>query len=120
MTHPTIKIYCRDSSHDDTPCLVETFRRARTAYWMPLGEWTRGRGRTSQRINALTDTYIDPSGPLNLPVDVRDRFRLSCETCGRVVVVLADTLGPILDCRAAAGVSELSLAGLAGILRRQA
>jgi hypothetical protein len=120
MTRPTIEIYCQDSSHDDTRCHVETFRRVGPARWMPVGEWTRGRGRTSQRINALTDTYIDRSGPLSLPVEVRDRYRLPCDECGRVVVVRADRLNPILDRCHAGGVSELSLTGLEGILRRQA
>jgi hypothetical protein len=117
-TRATIEIYCDDSSHDEKRCSVEVFALA--GKWVPLRELTRGHGLTAQRIDALTDTYLEPSAPLRPPFTVRHRYRLSCNECGRVVPVRWDRLNPILDQCHAGGVSELSLGGLEGILRRQA
>jgi hypothetical protein len=119
-TRATIEIYCQDSSHDENRCSVEVFARVGEGNWVPLGELTRGHGRTSQRIDALTDTYLDPSAPVRPPFTVRDRYRLPCKECGRVVPVRRENLNPILERCHAAGVSELSLTGLEGRLRGQA
>jgi hypothetical protein len=115
--YTTVDVVCtgrvRDP-HDETS--VEPFAKTGPAEWVPLRELLRG-GRASQRIDANTDTYLDPSAPLRGRVDVRDRYPLRCGECGRAVTVKADRLGPVLDVLAAHGVPSITLRGLAGRLK---
>jgi hypothetical protein len=113
--YTTAEIYCHNEKWHENDQPVEKFAQTGPAEWVPLSELTEGR-RTAQRIDASTDTYLDPSAPLRPHIDVRDRYPLRCDVCGVAVTVRAERLGVILDTLATHGMNSISLKGLAATL----
>jgi hypothetical protein len=114
----TVEIYCKDSSHDETRWIVERFAKMGPAEWLPDPSWELRHGHaTHQRIDIARGEAITKASGVKPNTEIRDRYLLRCK-CGRSEEVRGERLGVILDQLADAGESELSLHGLAAILRK--
>jgi hypothetical protein len=124
--YSTIEIHCDAPSHGRR--LVEKFAKAGPPgrwedHWFPAldphtdeGKRLRRPEGTRASIDENTDTYLGlKSKP---PWSARVRFNLQCGECGLSVPIREERLTPILNTLGAAGVSSISLAGLAARLQR--
>jgi ribosomal protein L44E len=75
---------------------------------------------TSRRLHRREAKYADVGRLVKEAGDpvrsVTFRYNLRCEDCGRTVPARSEKLNPIFDLLAAAGLQNISLAGLAGRL----
>lgn len=117
----TVEVYCAESSHSKG-------KRAHIAqfYWSDddrnpgWDQWPQGyltpAGRAF-RAGLQNDKPV--VGDIAEGAPVRIRYHFACDLCGLSVVGRRERLSPILDGLAEAGVSEVSLRGLATILSKQ-
>lgn len=126
-----ISIFCSEASHEGRTCRVAKFAVG-DEHTMPFPAWKRARAnelsgetwlglpsglRKQMKEAGLDEPPLKPS-PEQAPPGRRDRrWRLECEFCGLTVEAVDDRFHDAMSKLRAAGVSELSLAGLASILR---
>lgn len=99
----TFEIYCDDPFHEGEEVHVRTFSR-NGSHWYALGM------REVRGNEYVGGEVPDPSVP-----PARLRYNLRC-SCGRTVPVRQEKLDQILNRLSGAGVTRLSLAGLATTL----
>jgi len=124
--YSTVEIYCDAASHSRR--LIEKFAKAGPPgrwrdHWFPLPDARNDEGKRLRRpegtrapINEGANTHLGTKS--QPPWSARVRFNLQCRECGLSVAIREERLIPILNTLGTAGVSEISLAGLAARLQR--
>lgn len=119
MSYTTVEVYCDEPSHAGRPWVIERFARLADE-WLPLpglldGDTPLRRDADlHSRVDADTGAYLN--GDITGPATVRDTYRLRCYRCGREARVRGDSLGPVFDRIADAGVLRISLRSLGAIV----
>jgi hypothetical protein len=122
--HSTCEIYCDASSHERE--LVDVYMKAGppgrwTDHWLQVQDARTADGRqlrrpegTSVPVDEITNAYLGAG--LRPNTKIRRRPNLQCRLCGLSVPAREENLIPILNTLGAAGVSCISLTGLAARL----
>lgn len=136
--HPYVSVYCDGNatadgppSHHGAPWRIATFhinedasRAAGELYWSEgASAYTTAEGKNLTFDTATVTTRLVGDRPLAAaeawhdPPGLRSRVRLECRTCGLVHVVRYERLSVALTMLYAADIREVSLVGLAAIVR---
>jgi hypothetical protein len=118
-----IVVTCSDSGHEGKTANIIRFERGDSGWLM--GPVTVGGQHFGGQLwprpyeqYLVGDTPVDPDGRLD-PADraaARSRMSAGCDLCGMRLDLKAETLQPILDRMAEAGVSRCELAHLVRIV----
>jgi hypothetical protein len=126
--YSTIEIYCDAASH--AWHLIERFAKAGLPgrwgdhnHWFPAPNARTDEGKRLRRpegsqapIDETTSAYLGAG--ITPPATIRTRYNLQCDECGLSVPIREERLRSILNTLGAAGVSSISLPGLAARLQR--
>jgi hypothetical protein len=113
-----ITVYCADSSHAERRWDIAQFAQVPgTSSWVKrpsIGpDRLSGSNRVSVRLDG--DDYLTREQPSSADRHIRYRYTLHCKLCGLSVSRRADTLHPVLDKLAEAGVNDVSMKALAAL-----
>ena len=121
-----IEIVCSEPVHDGASVIVFRFARGESG-WIAGSSWVQAGSPRSGKIAGMDAANGLLSGDRHLPEDqrgdiwddpgLRTRFAFKCD-CGLKVTARREKLDPALDALASAGVSRISLRGLAVSIRR--
>lgn len=115
---PRVFIYC--DKHPQRIPVAEFYHQVATG---PDGNpwecWAIDSKQAAEQMENMSGDTLIPrtqQTPPDYRLPRRFRYRLTCRICGREVQVREDRLDEILDGLRGAGVSNLSLSGLSGVL----
>ena len=123
----TIEVVCSEPVHDGASVIVFRFSRGESG-WIAGSSFLRVGTPRSGKIAGMDAAYglLDGDRYLTKPerdtglsdaAGLRARFAFKCD-CGLKVTARREKLDPALDALASAGVSRISLRGLAVSIRR--
>lgn len=118
-----IFIYCDEPSHAPRRVAVTNFQSLGNGRWNELFTSSAAQGQRESGVTLVNDSMLKPDwDPLESPREgeVRSRYQLVCRKCRRrPVVAREENLFAVLEKLADAGVSGLTLSGLAASLALQ-